>query len=55
MNIHDFDIKKLSYGSSLRTAFLNMAAEMYLSRRIPDSRVGNDIDKIDKKPIQVIL
>ena len=21
----------------------------------PDSRVGNDIDKIDKKPIQVIL
>ena len=23
--------------------------------RIPDLRVGNDIDKIDKKPIQVIL
>ena len=46
---------KLSYGSSLWTAFLNMAAERYLSRRIPDLRVGNDIDKIDKKQIQVIL
>ena len=28
-----------------------MAAERYLSRRIPDLRVGNNIDKIDKKPI----
>ena len=42
---------KLSYGSSLWTASLKMAAERYLSRRIPDLRVGNDIDKIDKKPI----
>ena len=32
-----------------------MAAERYLSRRIPDLRVGNDIDRIDKKQIQVIL
>ena len=31
-----------------------MAAERYLSRRIPDSRVGNDIDKIDKKPVPSI-
>ena len=28
-----------------------MAAERYLSWRIPDLRVGNNIDKIDKKPI----
>ena len=28
-----------------------MAAERYLSRRIPDLRVGNNIDQIDKKPI----
>ena len=28
-----------------------MAAERYLSRRIPDLRVGNNIDEIDKKPI----
>ena len=32
-------------------ASLKMAAEKYLSRRIPDLRVGNNIDKIDKKPI----
>ena len=32
-----------------------MAVERYLSRRIPNSSVGNDIDKMDKKPIQVIL
>ena len=32
-----------------------MAAERYLSRRIPDSRVGNDIDKIDKKPILFMI
>ena len=32
-----------------------MAAERYLSGRIPDLRVGNDIDRIDKKQIQVIL
>ena len=31
-----------------------MAAERYLSRRIPDSRVGNDIDKKDKKPVPSI-
>ena len=31
-----------------------MAAERYLSRRIPDSCVGNDIDKIDKKPVPSI-
>ena len=28
-----------------------MAAERYLSRRIPDLRVGNNIDEIDKKLI----
>ena len=28
-----------------------MAAERYLSRRIPDLRVGINIDKIGKKPI----
>ena len=28
-----------------------MAAERYLSRRIPDLRVGNKIDEIDKKLI----
>ena len=28
-----------------------MAAERYLSQRIPDLCVGNNIDKIDKKPI----
>ena len=28
-----------------------MAAEKYLSRRIPDLRVGNNIDEIDKKLI----
>ena len=27
-----------------------MAAERCLSQRIPDSRVGSDIGKIDKKP-----
>ena len=32
-----------------------MAAERYLSGRIPDLRVGNDIDRIDQKQIQVIL
>ena len=31
-----------------------MAAERYLSRRIPDSRVGNDIGKIDKNPVPSI-
>ena len=31
-----------------------MAAERYLSRRIPDLRVGNDIGKIDKKPVPSI-
>ena len=31
-----------------------MAAERYLSRRIPDLRVGNNIDKIDKKPVPSI-
>ena len=30
-----------------------MAAERYLSRRIPDLRVGNNIGKIDKKPVPV--
>ena len=28
-----------------------MAEERYLSRRTPDLRVGNNIDKIDKKQI----
>ena len=28
-----------------------MAAVRYLSRRIPNLRLGNNIDKIDKKPI----
>ena len=28
-----------------------MAAERYLSRRIPDLRVGNNIEEIDKKLI----
>ena len=28
-----------------------MAEERYLSRRTPDLCVGNNIDKIDKKPI----
>ena len=37
--------------SSLWTASLKMAAERYLSRRIPDLRVGNNIDEIDKKLI----
>ena len=50
MNIHGFNIK-LSYESSLWTASLKMAAERYLSRRIPDLRVGNNIDEIDKKLI----
>ena len=50
MNIHGFHIK-LSYESSLWTASLKMAAERYLSRRIPDLRVGNNIDEIDKKLI----
>ena len=27
---------------------------MYLSRRIPDSGVGNDIGKIDKNPVPSI-
>ena len=31
-----------------------MAAERYLSWRIPDSRVGNNIGKIDKKPVTSI-
>ena len=31
-----------------------MAAERYLSRRITDLRVGNDIDKIDKNPVPSI-
>ena len=31
-----------------------MAAERYLSQCIPDLRVGNDIDKIDKKPVPSI-
>ena len=31
-----------------------MAAERYLSRSIPYSRIGNDIDKIDKKPVPSI-
>ena len=31
-----------------------MAAERYLSPRIPDLRVGNNIDKIDKKPVPSI-
>ena len=31
-----------------------MAAERYLSRRIPDLHVGNNIDKIDKKPVPSI-
>ena len=31
-----------------------MAAERYLSRRIPDLRVCNNIDKIDKKPVPSI-
>ena len=31
-----------------------MAAERYLSRRIPDSGIGNDIGKIDKKPVTSI-
>ena len=55
MNIHDFDIENFPMDHRYEQPFLNMAAERYLSRRIPDSRVGNDIDKIDKKPIQVIL
>ena len=50
MNIHGFNIE-LSYESSLWTASLKMAAERYLSRRIPDLRVGNNIDEIDKKLI----
>ena len=32
-------------------SLLKMAAERYLSRRIPDLRVGNNIGQIDKKPI----
>ena len=32
-------------------SLFEMAAERYLSWRIPDLRVGNNIDKIDKKPI----
>ena len=55
MNIHDFDIENFPMDHRLEQPFLSMAAERYLSRRIPDSRVGNDIDKIDKKQIQVIL
>ena len=31
-----------------------MAAERYLSRRIPNSRAGNIIGKIDKKPVPSI-
>ena len=31
-----------------------MVAERYLSRRITDLRVGNDIDKIDKNPVPSI-
>ena len=50
MNIHVFNIE-LSYESSLWTASLKIAADRYLSRRIPDLHVGNNIDEIDKKLI----
>ena len=52
MNIHDFNIE--NFPMDHRYELLKMAAERYLSQRIPDSRVGNDIGKIDKKPVPSI-
>ena len=54
MKIHDFNIENFPMDHRYEQPFLKMATERYLSWRIPDSRVDNNIGKIDKNPVPSI-